>query len=289
MIDLHCHSTSSDGVLSPAALVAAARNLRLKALALTDHDTLDGLAAFLEAAREVPTLTAVPGVELSCVTREGEKCHIVGLFLKPACAALQARLDELRRWRDERNLRILEKLAELGKPVTLEQALAQGEGRFVLGRPHIAGAMVKLRYVRSTDEAFEKYLKRDRPAYVPKKVLDASEAFRLLHGAGAVVVWAHPLAADKSQTRFNELLDEMCADGLDGIEAYYPDHTPHATRRVLDQAAARGLLVSGGCDYHGGDRHPGIHLAVGFGNGFHVPDQLLQPIQERAASIAAAL
>ncbi len=288
MIDLHCHSSASDGVLEPGALPKVAKEHGLRALALTDHDTLDGIEEFLRVSREIG-FAGIPGVELSCTISSGDKCHIVGLFVDHTNAALQDALVQIRKWREERNEAIIAKLNGLGIPVTREQALACGTGKFVLGRPHIADAVVKLGFARNMQEVFSKFIGRSCPAYVSRKVLPVETALPALRAAGGVSIWAHPFVnTSMTLAKCTRFAEEMMSYGLDGIEAYYPTFTSTNTENVLQIAKKTGLLVSGGTDFHGGSRHVGIHIGTGYGNGFCVPDQLLEPIQKRALEYRSA-
>lgn len=285
MIDLHCHSTASDGAIRPDALPAIARDIGVSALALTDHDTTDGLPHFVDAAAALG-FNAIPGVELSSRLSTGDKAHIVGLYVDWYADSFQELLTQIRTWRMERNYIILQKLADIGKPVTLEQARACGEYGCVLGRPHIAAAMVKLKYCKCQNDAFKDYLRRGRPAYAPHKTPDAPDAIAALHAAGAVAIWAHPMSTgNMTGPKLERIIAELQSAGLDGIEAFYPDFTPTNTQNVLKAAYKHNLLVSGGTDFHGGSTHLNVRIGLGKGNGFHVPDYILTPIKRRAQSI----
>lgn len=286
MIDLHCHSSASDGVLSPSFLPLHAINSNISALALTDHDTTDGLDEFMDAAKKL-NFNAIPGLELSCRISSGDKCHIVGLFIDWKNTQLQHILRQIIIWRQERNLAILEKLCDIGMPVTLEEALSCGEKGCVLGRPHIASAMVKKGYCSNSQAAFKKYIGRGRDAYVYRQTPTIEEGLAALHAAGAVTIWAHPMTSDNmTGPKLRRITGELIEAGLDGIEAYYPDHTPTQTQNVLKIANETGLLVSGGSDFHGGDRHRDIKIGIGKGGSFQVPDELLPPIRNKAMEIA---
>lgn len=281
MIDLHCHSTASDGTLTPAELVDAAIASGLQAVALTDHDTTDGLDEFLAAAAAKPDFLAIPGIELSCQASTGDNCHIVGLFVDSSCPELIALTAQIRARRDERNIRILERLAELGLPLTMEEVEAYSGGD-VIGRPHFAQALVARGYCRNPKEAFRNLLGRGRPAYSGRSPVPAAECLAVLQQASAVTVWAHPMTSSAmTTTRCRKVVQELQANGLDGIEAYYPDHTETQTQAVLDIARENRLLVSGGSDFHGTNMAD-IALGRGRGNGFLVPAELLPPICERA-------
>jgi hypothetical protein len=252
--DLHTHSRGSDGDLWPAELVALAERTRLAVLALTDHDTIEGLADGARAARGLG-LRFVPGVEISAEFPDGT-LHLLGLGVNPASRALEDVLRRLRRSRDQRNPRMLAKLSRLGMHITLEElrrfAGAEGRPEAVVGRLHLANLMRRKGYVASAEEAFGKYIGHGRPAYVDKERLTPSQAIGAIHAAGGVAVLAHP-----PQLRYRNLgqlraiLSDLVAMGLDGIEVYHPDHTDRQTRWYLDLARRMGLLVAGGSDFHG--------------------------------------
>ena len=190
---------------------------------------------------------------------------------------------QIREWREERNDQIIANLNQLGIHVTRELALSFGTGNFVLGRPHIADAVVKLGFAKNTQDVFNKFIGRGCPAYVSRKVLPVTTALPALRAAGAVSIWAHPFVnTSMSTAKCTRYVEEMQEYGLDGIEAYYPTFTQTNTENVLQIAKKKGLLVSGGTDFHGGDHHLGIHIGTGYGTGFCVPDQLLEPIRQRA-------
>lgn len=285
LIDLHCHSTASDGSLTPTQLLQQAQWLRLKALALTDHDTLDGLSEFRQAAREV-AVEAVPGIELAACEADNHNrsYHIVGLYLTGDDARMRALLADVICWRGERNRQIIARLNELGYAVTLEDALAQCGG-LVLGRPHIAAALVAKGYVVDVHKGFEQLLASGKPAYVHRQVPTPAAAIAAIHSMGGVAIWAHPFTRGHyTNLQMRRIALELKDVGLDGIEAYYPLHTVTQTRTALQIAKDFGLLVSGGSDYHG-SRFKRIELGIGYGN-LEVPDKLLEPIRTAAGSFS---
>ena len=286
LIDLHCHSTASDGSLSPAQLLHAAQWLRLKALALTDHDTLDGLSEFRQAAQAVE-VEAIPGIELAaCEAADHNRSyHIIGLYLTGDSTRLRALLAEVIRWREERNLQIIDRLNALGFEITLEDARAQCGGA-VLGRPHIAAALVAKGYVAEVHKAFDRLLASGKPGYVRRQVPTPGAAIAAIHSMGGVAVWARPCTLGHvTCLQMRRIAVELKDVGLDGIEAYYPLHTPTQTRTALQIAKECGLLVSGGSDYHG-TRFKNVELGIGYGN-LEVPDELLEPIRAAAQTISS--
>jgi predicted metal-dependent phosphoesterase TrpH len=241
-VDLHTHSTASDGALPPAEVVAAAAHAGLAAIALTDHDTLDGVAeARAEGARQ--GVRVIPGVELSATSGEGE-VHLLGLHLSRT-EMLERRLGGFRDARRERAARMVERLNELGVPITLEAVLSQA-GTGALGRPHVARALVAGGWAHDLREAFDRWLGNGRPANVEKERLPLSEAIALVHDAGGLAVLAHP-GADATRA----WLEELRALGLDGVEVRHPGHTAEDVARIGALAEHLGLVPSGGSDWHG--------------------------------------
>jgi len=270
-IDLHAHSTASDGSFSPTQLVEAAHRLGLKALAVTDHDTLGGLDEARAAARRVG-LDLVAGVELS-VEDDGGRFHLLGYGFDPANAALAETLTTLRRSRAARNDLMAARMAELGLPVTMDDVRAEaGEDALVIARPHFARALIKKGIVGSVAEAFDKYLSTE--------VLTPHDAIALLHGAGGVAVMAHPGLVPLDEAALDARVTHLAQDdGLDGIEAYYSQHSRPDTERFLALAAKLGLLVTGGSDFHGTVK-PHVPLGVVFNGGPAAP-ALLEALRAR--------
>ena len=277
MIDLHCHTTASDGVTPPGELPRLAENQGLSAVAITDHDTIDGVQDFLDAA----CIDAIPGIELSAQGPNGDKIHLVGLFIDHTAAPLLETLDTLRRWRDERNMRLLQNIIDTGVNITFEEVSALADG--VLGRPHIADVLINKGYCKDSKDAFRRYLGERASTYVPKTALPYDKAIKVIHASGGLAIWAHPLArTSMTGTKFKKMLADFVAAGLDGVEAYYPEHTITRRMTVEREAELNGLLLSGGSDYHGGSRHVGIMLGT-FANGapLCVPDELLERMKRR--------
>jgi 3',5'-nucleoside bisphosphate phosphatase len=240
-VDLHMHSTASDGSLPAAEVVLAAARARLDAIALTDHDTLDGVPEAAEAGGRLG-VRVVPGVELSAHDR-GE-VHLLGLHISRA-EALEARLAGFREARRVRAVRIVERLNELGVPVTMNNVMEHA-GTGAVGRPHVARALVSLGRARDQREAFDRWLGAGKPAYVEKEYLGMREAITLVHEAGGIAVLAHPGAA---ATRAR--LEELRALGLDGVEVRHPGHSAEDIARIGALANHLELLPSGGSDWHG--------------------------------------
>ncbi|MGC8722703.1 MAG: PHP domain-containing protein [Acidobacteriota bacterium] len=267
MIDLHVHSTCSDGTFTPAELVREAKAAGLTHMALTDHDTVEGVAqARSEAHRQ--GIAFLSGLEISAEYQPGTM-HILGYGVDETSPPLLERLTAVQRWRGERNPKIVEMLGHLGVALTLPEVEAVSGGGLV-GRPHFAKVLVDKGYVATRQEAFDRYLAKGRPAYVDKARLSPEESIALIRAAGGVAVLAHPLqlqAADEKA--LDAIVQALVEAGLQGLECHYRNHTPEDTRRFLALAKRYGLLVTGGSDFHGTNR-PGIRLGVGEG-GLDVP------------------
>ncbi len=284
MVDLHTHSTFSDGTFAPAGLAAEAARIRLGGIALTDHDTVDGNPSFLKAAAE-HGVRAIAGVEISAELTHPEQrsgrdseLHILGFFPRWSgeTASTLASLAEIRRNREERNPQIIRKLQELGHDITYEEVRAVA-GNDVVGRPHIAAVMVSKGIVREPQEAFTKFLGTNARAYVPKRIFTPEKAIAVIRDAGGLPVLAHPkLLNISSEQTLRTFVRSLIAHGLRGIEAYYPVHDARATNLYKRIAAEYGLLVTGGTDFHGANK-PDIKLGSGFG-GVHTPDECLDAL-----------
>lgn len=275
-IDLHAHTTASDGSLSPTQLVQAAHALGLSALAVTDHDTLGGLAEALQAAQLV-NMTVVPGVELS-VEDDGGRFHLLGYAFNPHDQAMQDALAHLRESRARRNTLMAQRMADLGLPLTMDDVRAEaGPDSQVVARPHFAQALLRRGLVSSVQEAFDRFLASGKPLYLPKQVLTPRDAIALIHNAGGVAVMAHPglvpLGDEALAARIAALASES---GLDGLEAYYSQHTEAQTARFLDIAQQNHLLVTGGSDFHGTPK-PRVPLGVVY-QGRPAPASLLSTL-----------
>jgi predicted metal-dependent phosphoesterase TrpH len=246
-IDLHMHSTASDGALAPSQVVMAASTAGLAAIALTDHDTMAGLDEAVEAGRTAG-VRIVRGVELSA--HDGpDEIHVLALHISRP-GPLEESLAGFRSAREQRAGRIVERLHELGVPVDIEAVMTEAAGGAV-GRPHVARAMIRAGAVRDTREAFDRYLGSGRPAFVAKERLDISDAISLAHASGALAIWAHP-GPDGRRAR----IEPLVAMGLDGIEVRHPGHDAEDVRRLAALADFFGLVSSGGSDWHGGTEGP---------------------------------
>ena len=243
-VDLHSHTTASDGTLSPAELVRAAVKRGVRVLAITDHDSTEGLAeARAEAARH-PSLTLVAGLEINCDV-PGSEVHVLGYDVDETATWFQEFLRAQRAERVARVHRIAARLAELGMPIDAAEVFALvREGS--AGRPHVAQVMVQRGYVKSVREAFDRWLHANGPANVPRRRLTPTDAIAVIRRARGVPVFAHPGLADR-----DELLPDMCAAGLMGIEVYYAEHSAAQTAHYKELCRQHGLVATGGSDYHG--------------------------------------
>lgn len=271
-VDLHSHSTASDGAHAPAAVVAAAHAAGLTAFALTDHDTLDGIPDAVAAAASLG-IRLVVGIELSAVEGDVET-HVLGLHISRP-AEIERGLQGLRDMRRRRAERIVDRLNELGVRVTFESVLEQAAGG-AIGRPHVARAMVQEGWATDLRDAFDRYLGNGRPACVPKDRLAMVDAFEMIHKAGGLAVLAHPAHAG-TQAR----LEALTAQGLDGVEVLHPSHGAEDVVRLRTLADHLGLVPSGGSDWHGAD---GRQRALG---SLHVPAEWLDRQDARVAERAA--
>jgi len=280
LIDLHTHSTFSDGSNTPQQLIELACEYRASAIALTDHDTIDGLRQ-AQIAADRAGIELVNGIEISAEYSPGTM-HILGYFVNPASERLVAQLERLKTARERRNPRIAEKLSQLGIDISYDE-VERVAGSDVVGRPHFARLMLEKRYVSSIQEAFDRYLAKGAPAYVEKERLEPPAAIQMIHDAGGVAVLAHPYQLKCGETsRFEAVLETLVEAGLDGIEAIYSRHTPAQRNSYGEIAKARGLLVTGGSDYHGTYK-PDLNIVVGKGD-LQVPSSLLEEVRSRCRS-----
>ena len=244
-VDLHIHSTASDGKYPPEEIVRKAAALGLRYIALADHDSVDGIPPAIKAARAFPRLTFIPGVEISTDVPEGE-IHVLGYFIDYSSKSLADTLKRFRTSREGRARGMVARLGELGLPVDFER-VREIAGDGAIGRPHVAQAMLEKGYIENFKEAFDKYIGRDGPAYVERDKMTPAEAVALVLRSGGIPVLAHPFTA-KDPARW---VNTLKAAGLVGIEAYYKDNTSQNTRSMLALAGKYGLIATGGSDFHG--------------------------------------
>jgi hypothetical protein len=276
MIDLHTHSTASDGSYSPTDLIRYAKTKGIRALALTDHDCADGLQEAMAAGKETG-VEVIPGVELSAKFPNGTM-HVLGLFVNPSDPIFLQQLAVLQEARSQRNPKMVKKLQDLEIKITYDEVVAASGGGQV-GRPHFARVLMEKGYVKTIGEAFEKYLKNGGPAYVEKERFSPEECITLIHKAGGVAILAHPLTLGLPFEQMDELLERLTTAGLDGMEVYYSVHTPEQTTQYEQLASKWGLVATGGSDFHG-EYKPKIDLGVGTGN-LQVPYSVLEELKRR--------
>ncbi len=273
-IDLHSHSRYSDGSDTPAEIVATARAKGLTALALTDHDLLDGLDEARAAAGD--EIEFVPGTELSVDWHE-MGMHLLVYWIGPD-TPLADRLDEIQQGRSDRNIEMVATLNDMGIDITIEQ-LQEEAGVGVIGRPHFAAILVRAGVVDSIGAAFDQYLAAGRPAYRPRIRLDAAEAVRLAWESEAVPVVAHPHTLADGSQEFTHVLPELAELGIAGIESHYVEYTPDLRLDLARRVTDLGLVATGGSDYHGTYK-PGIDLGTGKGD-LSVPESCLEQLAAR--------
>lgn len=254
-VDLHLHSTASDGLLSPAALVSKAKAARLDIIALTDHDTTAGL----EEARAAGTscgVRVIPGIEFS-TELESAEVHILGYQVDYLHPGLHQLLQKIRLSRIQRIEKMISRLKALGLDLTWDEVASCVSSASSLGRPHVARVLVKKGYVASVKEAFDHWLDKGRQAYVPRFKLHPADAIAIIHEAGGLAFLAHPglLAA-------NSIIAQVAAMGLDGLEVFHPQHSPEQIQVFLQQAEALALHISAGSDFHGGPEEPELGEAA---------------------------
>jgi hypothetical protein len=283
VIDLHCHSIFSDGTDTPEELAAMAHGMGLRALALTDHDTLEGLPRFL-ACQGTTSTELVAGIELSCRFL-GRVLHVLGLFVDPSDPVFRARIEDMRNRRVDRNRAMVARLQDLGVPLAWEQVAALAPTDSV-SRTHFARALVNVRAAGSPQDAFKRFIGDDGPAFVPLRELAPEEAASWIRDAGGVAVVAHPGRFCHRGFRWEEAMAELKAGGMEGLEAHYPDYGPQEHQYFLALAADLDLVPSGGSDHHGAHK-PGQRLGVGTGT-LAVPDEALERLRERRGRKTAA-
>lgn len=277
-LDLHLHTTHSDGSCTPAEVVGLAHQAEVTALAITDHDITTGLTE-ASAAGEALGIEIIPGVEISSSLGNSE-LHILGYFLDWQDTPLNERLKTLRDSRHRRNPKIIERLQSLGIDLTYEEVRALA-GSDSVGRPHIARALMDKGVVTSAKEAFDRFLAEGKPAYVPRDLPSPAEAIHWIKAARGLAVLAHPTWVRCTDQSLVELVRQLKADGLDGLEVYYSTHAARQTREYLSLAQQLGLLVTGGSDFHGLTK-PDIEVGIGKGS-LHIPTSLLPKMKDLAA------
>jgi predicted metal-dependent phosphoesterase TrpH len=272
LVDLHTHSTASDGLYSPSELLHRAREAGLRVLALTDHDTTDGIAEARKAAQALD-IELIPGIEVN-TDIGGREVHVLGYFPEYERPAFQEVLQILRDARELRGQRMVEKLNQQGMHISWERVREIAQG--TVGRPHVAAALLEAGYVQSVTEAFNKYIGSNCPAYVPRYKLSPEDAIHFIASANGLPVMAHPFTQPGVEILL-ERLAGMCQAGLVGIEAYYGPYTPEQVQTLVELADQYHLIATGGSDYHGPNIHP---TPLG---GRYVPYEAVERLKTAAA------
>jgi 3',5'-nucleoside bisphosphate phosphatase len=271
-VDLHTHSTASDGTISPSELVRRAHHIGIRILSLTDHDSTAGIEEATRAGVELG-VDVIPGVELSATSSAGD-LHLLGYFIDPESEALQVHLAGYREARDRRVIQMVTRLREHGVPITLEQVMIKAAGGSV-SRAHIGRVLVDLGYAQSISDAFARWLGRNRPGFVPREPLGAADAVRVVLDAGGVPVLAHPLTLGV----YRRQLPELKAAGLRGIEVYYGPYSDEQRAELLAAARQERLIATGGSDYHGPEHREGRELGA-----VMVPKSCVRKLRQAAAA-----
>ena len=275
-VDLHSHSTASDGTLPPADVVRLAKSNGLSGLALTDHDTIAGLPeAAAEAKRQ--GIDFLPGIEISCDYPRPGTMHMLGLGVDPESAILRDMSARLIAFRDNRNPRIIQRLNELGVAVTMEEVEAKAGGG-VVGRPHIAAVLVQKGYVNSTKAAFDKYLGQGGAAYFDKERLPPGKAMELIRASGGLPVLAHPVQLrTENDAQLERIVKDLTDMGLAGLEVIHSDHQAEHVEKFSRLADRMGLLKTGGSDFHGTNKKD---ISLGTANGRRIPREYFDRLRE---------
>ena len=291
-IDLHCHSTASDGRLTPLQVIEKAHAIGLKAIALTDHDTVAGLASFHQAGKE-RGIETISGVEISAEYAQGTM-HIVGLFVDTKSQSFRSFLRQLADGRKIRNPQIIGKLNELGMDITMEEVEEEagvsdsGPGGGAIdksvGRPHIAAVMIRKGYAKNKQDAFDRFLAKGSPAYMTRFVASPEDSINQIHESGGIAILAHPpYLKAANDDEMDSIVKGLKEKGLDGIEVHYSTHTPAQTELCARLAAKYDLAPSGGSDFHGEIGRSGVHVELGTGikNTLNIPYDVLENLKAR--------
>lgn len=275
-IDLHVHSSASDGSLAPEEVVELAKHTGLTAFALTDHDTVEGVERALVHAEKIKDIEVIPGTELSCYYNNRE-IHIVGLFINHKDETFLNELQKLERAREARNEKMVQNFVDAGIPITLEE-LKHGNPNSVITRAHFARVLIEKGICKDKTEVFDKYLGIGCPFYLPKPKVTPEHVISLIRQAGGIAILAHPYSYKLSKTELEHMLDDLIPAGLSGMECYYSTYDDGQMQELRNIAHAKKLLISGGSDFHGTVK-PDISIGTGHGN-LRIPDQLLTSIRK---------
>lgn len=275
-IDLHIHTTASDGTCSPEKVVQTAKSVGLSAIAVTDHDTVSGYAQAVAEGRKLG-LTVIPGIEIS--TKYGGPIHILGYFIDPESEKLSPVLEWVVHDRDERNRKMAELMAADGLPVSYEKMHERfGE---VIGRPHFARLLVELGMAESTQDAFDRYVEKGQKYYLPRNFLSIERSMEIIREAGGVPVLAHPFQYKRDDAGLRDIITHCMDHGLMGIECRYSGYSPRQYGYLEALADEYGLLKTGGSDFHGANK-PHISLGTGIGGKLQVPFEFYEKLRDAA-------
>lgn len=276
-IDLHVHTTASDGTLSPAQVVRLAADTGLRAIAITDHDTAHGYEEAAQAGAELG-LEVVPGIEIS--TKFTGAVHILGYYIDPAAPALQAVLDWIVEDRDKRNRKMAELMSADGIPISYDGMLARfGD---VIGRPHFARLLIELGYARDMQDAFDRYVEKGRKYYLPREILPIDRAIEIILSAGGIPVLAHPFQYKLAESELRRLIEYCVERGLRGMECRYTGYDGERVAYLERLAGEYGLIKTGGSDFHGANKP---HISLGSGTGeLEVPYEYLERLKTAKGS-----
>ncbi|MBQ3031108.1 MAG: PHP domain-containing protein [Anaerotignum sp.] len=279
IIDLHAHSTASDGTYSPAEVAELAKKLGLSAIALTDHDTIDGLDEFQKTGNALGIET-IPGIEFAALWEKHHRpeIHLVGLGFDPAHPALLSRMQEIRQSRDLRNSKMCEKLSSIGLHITIEEVAANAGGE-IITRAHFANVLLQKGYIAKKEDAFSRYISPGLPGYVEREFLTPALCIQTIKEAGGAAILAHPTLYGLGMEQLEELCEELIPYGLDGIECQYSTYSPAETKAITALAEKMDLLPSGGSDFHGKNK-PNIHLGSGKSN-LAIPYRFWEELKKR--------
>jgi len=272
-IDLHTHSTASDGSMSPRELVRHAKSSGLTTIAITDHDTIDGVKDALDEGAKIG-IEVIAGVETS--VEFDPEMHMLGYFFEDTYKNFEPTLEKFRISRNDRNPKMVEKLKNLGFDITLEEVQLEAKGNIV-ARPHIANVLLKKGYVKSIREAFDKYISEGKPAFVKREKMSPEECIEAITKAGGIPVIAHPIFLYLSWRKLDLLVEKLVKVGLKGIETYYVENKGDDTGNLLRIVKKHNIVPTGGSDFHGTFK-PGIEIGVGKGN-LSVPYEVLERLK----------
>ncbi|MBW1649154.1 MAG: PHP domain-containing protein [Deltaproteobacteria bacterium] len=279
LIDLHIHTTASDGTLSPEQVLKSAEKLNLKAISITDHDTLEGCRQAVKAG--IPkAVKFITGIEISAEFPEKLKnkngLHILGYNIKLDDAQFEKELIPLKKAREDRNIKMIERLAGLGIKISLQDLNAQAKTG-LCGRPHFAAVMLQKKHVRSLNEAFDRYIGVKGKAYIPKYKISCKKVIQSIKNAGGIPVLAHPIFLNMHSENLKSFISYLKSVGLEGIEVFYPEHKAADTAYYIKLAEEFGLKKTGGTDYHGKNK-PEINMGTGRGKGFYIPYNIYEEL-----------